>query len=543
MACGVLVVAGCRSHTAVCDDVDCRSTGSAGAAEVASGAGGIPDNAAGAGAGAGAGGAAVSELECTSDADCMRGTLCDGVETCVEGVCQNGDAPSCEPGTMCLPDSSDGACVYTESSPWILVSYDDRITGLPRHLLGTRDLVTLAERKNNARSSPFLYATWSPSGADALVVTEEFDDGVREARMRFGAGLPAPLAPFAELPNWFPLEQLDNTFAPDGSRLAIHDRFDGSLYLISLEEPPAPTRRFETDIVAFCADPATWLGTAGLVTPVEEELVVQELSGSLTLSPDARWVAQGGVEAALVPCRADAEPVPLGLSANLTWSPSSGFLAAELEDGSLRIMSLADGSQPVVAWTHANAAFRGFSADGASVLVQLPDSERLSFVDLDAAEPNATELLLDPMAYVEMIGPRALLASQYVGEETVQTLFWQPLRALQVPQELVKGSIDNRDAARGAAILRVATEGKLANTLLVRFDRDGFRLDPLAQVNAISFSPDMQMAPDGSGIMQRYDLDARRMMDWFPFDPKTGDVLPRVPLAVGANWAEIQPWH
>lgn len=549
MTCGVLVVAGCRSHSAVCDGVDCRATGAGGAVDVVSGRGGAPDNASGTGVGAGAaaaaaaGGAAVREPECTSDGDCTRGTVCDGIESCIDGLCQNGDAPSCDDGTECNPDSSDGACVYAEQSPWILVSFDDRIAGLPRHLLGTRPLVTLAESNDNPRSSPFYYATWSPSGADALVVTEELDNGQGVARLRFGAGLPAPLMPFANVPNWFRLEQLGMTFASDGSRLAINDVLDGSLYLVGLEEPVAPTRRFEVDIVAFCADPTTWLGTRGLVTPADEELVVQDLAGSLTLSPDARWVARDGAEAALVPCRADAEPVPLGFSATLTWSPGASFLAAELEDGSLRILSVANPSSPTEVWTHANTSFRGFSADGASVVVQLPDAERLSFVDLAAAEPTATELSLDPTAYIEMFGPQALIASQYVGEDTVETLFWQPLRALQAPQQLVKGDIDSQDAARGAAILRVATDdGMLADTSLLRFDGEGFRLDPLAEVNALTLSS-LVVAPDGSGIIQKYNLEARSLADWFPFDPDTGDVLQKVPLGVGVNWVEVQPWR
>jgi hypothetical protein len=485
----------------------------------------------------------VRAPECTTDGDCTRGTACDGVESCIDGVCENGDAPSCEHGTECDPDSTDGACVYTEQSPWVLVSFDDRVAGLPRHLLGTTPLVTLAESSDNASSSPFYYASWSPNGTDALVVTEELDNGQGLARLRFGAGLPAPLMPFANLPNWFRVEALGMTFASDGSRLAVHDALDGSLYLVGLEEPAAPTRRFEADIVAFCADPATWLGARGLVTPADDELVViQELSGSLTLSPDARWVARDGAEAALVPCRADAEPVPLGFAATLTWSPGAGFLAAELEDGSVRILSVADPSSPTDVWTHANASFRGFSADGASVVVQLPDAERLSFVDLAATEPTATELLLDPSASIEMFGPQALLASQYVGEETVETLFWQPLRALQAPQPLVKGDIDSQDAARGAAILRVAADGMLVDTLLVRFDGDGFRLDPLAEVNAITLST-LVVAPDGGGIIQKYHLEARSLADWFPFDPKTGDVLPKVPLGVGVNWVEVQPWR
>ncbi len=527
----MLVVAGCRSHTPVCDGADCKATGS-GAADGVAGAGSTPDNA------AGAGGAAAREPECTSDSDCTRGTACDGVERCVEGRCQDGQAPRCDHGTECDPNSIDGACVYTEQSPWLLITFDERVVGLPRHLLGSMPLATLAESRDK-KLSPFYLATWSPSGADALVITQEPEQGLSLARLQFGSGLPAPLAPFENLPDWFPTAEVGTTFASDGSRMAVDEWTQGSLFIVDLEDPPLPTQLAESNISGFCEDPKTWLSPRGLASIVNGKVAVQEPGG--VLSPDARWLAQIGPDAALVPCTIGAERLPLGFGANLFFSPDAHFLAAELDDGSLRVFSLRDSTQPAEVWTHPQAKFRNFSGDSASMLLQPAGFERLSFVDLTADEPATAELELDPSAYVELIGPGALLALDLGSGE--ETLMWQPFRALQAPMPVAKGVIVQSDAARGMAVVRRDSGEKLENTVLVRFDRDGFRLDSLAQVDAGSEDHSTFLAPDGSGVVQMYERDLLTLIDWFPIDPKTGDLLSKVPLAEGAHAMEFQPWR
>src|SRR5213075_264814 len=52
---------------------------------------------------------------CTTDADCNDGNLCNGSETCVGGVCQQGTAINCDDGLFCTIDScvpATGACVH-----------------------------------------------------------------------------------------------------------------------------------------------------------------------------------------------------------------------------------------------------------------------------------------------------------------------------------------------------------------------------------------------------------------------------------------------
>jgi len=57
-----------------------------------------------------------SEPECTEDAGCDDGLYCNGVETCLNGVCQAGPARSCDDGESCTTDSCDetlDSCVNT----------------------------------------------------------------------------------------------------------------------------------------------------------------------------------------------------------------------------------------------------------------------------------------------------------------------------------------------------------------------------------------------------------------------------------------------
>ncbi len=56
---------------------------------------------------------------CGADSDCDDGNVCNGTETCADGVCQVGTARSCDDGLPCTTDSCDsqtGACVYEPKS-------------------------------------------------------------------------------------------------------------------------------------------------------------------------------------------------------------------------------------------------------------------------------------------------------------------------------------------------------------------------------------------------------------------------------------------
>src|SRR5262245_52581106 len=51
--------------------------------------------------------AAGSAQACVADTECADATVCNGIETCVAGVCQPGTAPNCNDGTPCTTDSCD----------------------------------------------------------------------------------------------------------------------------------------------------------------------------------------------------------------------------------------------------------------------------------------------------------------------------------------------------------------------------------------------------------------------------------------------------
>lgn len=539
----VVAAAACREHLAVCDE-QCQSM-ERGVADGGSSTGGSPemDEPAVAGDGAGGGGGERAEggspasAACFADVDCDGGSVCDGVERCIRGRCEREEAPSCEGGTECDPLSSDGECVYTTQSPWLVLVFDDRVEGLPRHLLGARPLITLSES-----TSPFSFPFWAPGGKDLLVSARELDSGTSYTRLSFGTALPSAPRRLTDVPDWLPWPEEQMVFAPDGSMVGVADSTNGSLYLVSLLDPPAPTRRVESDIEAFCADPTTWLAQDGLVAVRDEQLLVSELFGWRELSPDARWVSLSGADAALVPCGIEAEPVPLGFSATLTWSSDSRFVAAELEDGSLRVLSIGP-EGPVEVWRHPSASLREFSGDGSFVLVTLPDSERLSFVNLEEVEPAPVELPLDPDARLELAGPGAVIASWYVGDDDVPTLFYQPLRELEAPQAIGQGNLQDRDGARGYAVLGTPTTSELVDTSLVRFSGDSVRVDALATSVPSNFPCSVQLAPDGSGVIQLCGVLRQTLAEWSPLDPVTGDLLPKVRLGTKLNWVEMQPWR
>jgi hypothetical protein len=49
----------------------------------------------------------LPEIPCTGDEECDDGLFCNGVETCVEGLCVAGDPPDCDDGVDCTADTCD----------------------------------------------------------------------------------------------------------------------------------------------------------------------------------------------------------------------------------------------------------------------------------------------------------------------------------------------------------------------------------------------------------------------------------------------------
>ena len=68
--------------------------------------------------------------QCTTDADCDDGLFCNGVETCVDGVCQNGESP-CDSGQTCREDVKCIDIVRLSASTALLPRKDERTLRAP----------------------------------------------------------------------------------------------------------------------------------------------------------------------------------------------------------------------------------------------------------------------------------------------------------------------------------------------------------------------------------------------------------------------------
>jgi len=77
--------------------------------------------------------------QCDWSNPCDEGQFCNGVETCVAGVCVAGTPPDCDDGNLCTEDACDpqtGGCVnepvdYDDGDPCTADSCDPRDFFLP----------------------------------------------------------------------------------------------------------------------------------------------------------------------------------------------------------------------------------------------------------------------------------------------------------------------------------------------------------------------------------------------------------------------------
>jgi hypothetical protein len=67
---------------------------------------------------------------CTADADCDDGFFCNGVETCVDGVCQKGESP-CDAGQICREDVQCVDIVQLSASTALLPRRDEQMLPVP----------------------------------------------------------------------------------------------------------------------------------------------------------------------------------------------------------------------------------------------------------------------------------------------------------------------------------------------------------------------------------------------------------------------------
>lgn len=528
-----LALLACRSHSQLCEGVECvEGGGSAGApAAPPAGEGGV-------------GGA--SELppsaECSDDSDCDDDDVCDGVESCVDGRCLEGRALVCSHGTRCDPAQPEEPCVYEQASPWLLVTTPERVLALPRLELGRRAPIVLAERRGANAAAGFAGSIWSRDGARALFFAREVEDGFSLRLLSFGAGLPAPPVVLPDVPSWLSWDYGgEPRFSPDGSRLMV-DSQDAGVFLVTFGQPIA-TARVDAEPGPLCAGSASWLSPAGLATLTGAGLELREWSEWPSLAPDGRWLVELGEDARLLPCGPEGDGVPLGAVDSATWSPSSRHLAVSRDDGTLAVLSVMDPARPVEVWSQPGGYLERFDAGGLVAVIYQEEEERYAWLELDGDAPaSARPLALEPSATLLLVSPEALLAKSYDPETGDDRLLWLPL-AGGGPAELVSSAAGSfwplaARAERGRAVIERSTDAAV-EALWVRFDGHGWSVDSLTEAPYFGY---FDLAGDDSGIVGIAGLSQLAAALWFPLDA-SGAPLPAVEIAPGANHAVFQPWR
>lgn len=566
---GILVAAalgalGCHAHEKLCEGDGCRATdpgsGGAGSSEA------DPGGAAGSSE-AGAGGAA--EAPCQRDSACQNESACDGVERCVEGRCETGEALACLHGTQCI-EAEGGSCVYTKPSPWLVAIATDKVSGLPLDQIAAGgELLSLAEREVIADVTGFDSWYWSPNGKVALLRSAETQLGSSLKMLRFGAGLPGPAVDVPDVPAWGDYWEAPK-FSDDSRYALVFDLFSET-YLVDLAENPEPTRiytdgpPFATSVVARCADQAFWLETDAdgqyfVATEVDGETSLRALGpGSVELSPDRRLIArtydpdedvvEEGDGIWLHACSADDWSVPFAGAIHPQFSPDSKRLLLDLDRAGLAVVGLDDPEHPESLWSHPDARRRldfVFTPDSRKLLVDLPndnDDDVPNCLDLsDPQEPRVTDLGLSMWSSVAALGKSSLLAWSTL--EPPSELFWQSLTAENEPKPLQDVAPDTHIETWSFAedaVLLWQRSGEMTTMSTLTLGQDFAEPQQLASFAGLV--SEVLPWPEGHALAvttQASLVDYR--LWWLPIPEPGVEGEPRL-LAEGALKASLQPWR
>jgi hypothetical protein len=275
----VLLLGACHEHEPFCDGATCQPpTEDAQPPEPRSG--GAPASAGGAGGATSYGGAAGEpSVDCESDDDCDDDRACTGQETCDGGVCEPGQAPSCEQGTVCVEQSRAFSCEYPDIGSWLIITSPGAVYGLPSSEIGRRSPLLLAEQKvADGVFSGFSDTYFAPDGSRVWVLfwnDDVFTNSLFEATL--GAGLPGKLERVKGLPTRGAFSM--PRFSAD-SRFAYVEDDDSGLY--SLVFDPDEPARHETYLLgaaefewysppAFCTDSSLLLVSGGQLPSEDSE--------------------------------------------------------------------------------------------------------------------------------------------------------------------------------------------------------------------------------------------------------------------------------
>ena len=531
----LVTAAACRSHVTLCDDRTCDASSA-----------GQPAGTGVAGQGGAAG--AGSEHACSLDAECRDDLQCNGIETCLDGACVDGEAPTCPARMHCVENqAAPDPCVYDDPSPWLLVAAGGQLLAIPRAEIGQRDPLVLSEREfDPGYLRGYAAPVWSPDGAHAIVGTREDDFGLSFAEVHFGRGNPAPAAFLRDVPRWSIFSE-DYGFAPDSRRAFVHD-LDAGLFLVSFAEPPEPSLLLPDAVPGtFCSDASTWVHEDLRMSLSEGELSRSVLSGSGTVSPDGRFVVEAGVEATLGRCNGGSAAAPLGTVDEVVFSPSSAHVWLAEAGGTSRILSIADPAEPVKVWSAGDVADIEFSPSGTRVLVTAADDAN-SFLKLDG-DNRALPIPLTLSAEVEVLSlaDDGVLASRPVADGGAE-LIWIPFDAESRAQSLLTHRSEGSwlvSASRPDLHLFLVEPSAFVGErplVLVTAGEQGLAartIETVAQETVVyAFSP----SPDGRGVaLSITDFVSRRRAIWVPLDEQgvPGELVTLTQDAVGL---EFQPW-
>ncbi len=509
-------LASCREHRVLCEGEGCAAA----AVDDIGGAAGAPSVT---DSGAGAGGAEAMP-ECSRDRDCDNHFYCDGVEQCVEGACEPGEAVECAYGTHCVEEGAE-PCVYETSSPWLLAMTQERVLALRLAEL-SRDttLVPLAERVYEPGFVGFFRAYWAPNAQSAFLSAAEKQNGTSIKLIRFGAGLPS-VGDVPDLPNWGDYTEVPR-FYDDSSHAQLVDRFSGT-YLVDLTRDPAQTALQGNGDFArsgsSCSDGKSWLRVDGAGQPyvdnVADPTSPTRPLGSFysVISPDRGFIVlmTGGEaevhQVVLTRCSDDPWTLEFNDAFEGAFSPNSKLLWLQLSKGGQRVLSLEDPEAPVEVWASSTADIvngANFSPDSRQFFFELPLGDKepsVHAVDLSALpQPAAHDLGLAPGAQLIYTGNAAVLALDDRSEVESVRYLWQSLSVSEPPRlvferaagesvEISRGFLDEGSffVERGA--------NEQVELLKLRIDSDGFELTSLLKLEGVDIA-NVEMAPDHSGI-------------------------------------------
>lgn len=222
--------------------------------------------------GAGSGGELLDQ--CTDNGDCDDGLRCNGVETCAAGQCQPGAPIVCENAATCAEEPSANACVYGDTSAWLVYQADEETPGInelyavKESLIGVQRPIKISGSLSSAAEhSTWRNFSWSADGRWLTFGSTVKNDAVstRYYAIRFDRGFPEPPVPLtlgalsAGALRWSPTGHELSFVGSAGELFWIHLTEEGTAELLRLND------------FGQIATWATWASNSALIYTVNND--------------------------------------------------------------------------------------------------------------------------------------------------------------------------------------------------------------------------------------------------------------------------------